>query len=120
MEKRENKVGVALISAVMVYWGVTTVLMKHALIYMSSTTYIMLRFTSAAVLVLILFGKKLYKQRSKRLLWHGMVLGLFQNNPYGMYNICNVFYKCIQFCIYRAVIFYYGSLDGVHNKKKNA
>lgn len=81
MEKRENKVGVALISAVMVYWGVTTVLMKHALIYMSSTTYIMLRFTSAAVLVLILFGKKLYKQRSKRLLWHGMVLGLFQIIP---------------------------------------
>ena len=40
-DKYENKVGVALISTVMIYWGVTTVLMKHALAYMSSTTYIM-------------------------------------------------------------------------------
>lgn len=70
MDKYENKVGVALISTVMIYWGVTTVLMKHALAYMSSTTYIMLRFTSAAVLVLLIFGRKLYQQKSKILLWH--------------------------------------------------
>lgn len=76
MDKYENKVGVALISTVMIYWGVTTVLMKHALAYMSSTTYIMLRFTSAAVLVLLIFGRKLYQQKSKILLWHGLILGL--------------------------------------------
>lgn len=81
MDKYENKVGVALISTVMIYWGVTTVLMKHALAYMSSTTYIMLRFTSAAVLVLLIFGRKLYQQKSKILLWHGLILGLLQIIP---------------------------------------
>ena len=81
MDKYENKVGVALISTVMIYWGVTTVLMKHALAYMSSTTYIMLRFTSAAVLVLLIFGRKLYQQKSKILLLHGLILGLLQIIP---------------------------------------
>ena len=70
-----------MVSGVMIYWGITTVLMKHALSYMSSVTYIMLRFTIAAVIVLVLFGRDLYRNRSPRLFLHGMLLGLFEVIP---------------------------------------
>ena len=62
MIKDDNKAGIALVSIVMSYWGITTVLMKYALAYMRSVTYIMLRFTVAAVSVLILFGKRLCRE----------------------------------------------------------
>lgn len=85
MAKHENEVGITLISMVMVYWGITTVLMKHALHYMSSTTYIMLRFTSAAILTAVVFGKPLYQQiaarKSKELFLQGVILGLLHIIP---------------------------------------
>lgn len=85
MAKHENEVGITLISMVMVYWGITTILMKHALYYMNSTTYIMLRFTSAAILIVIVFGKSLYRQlaggKSNKLFLHGMILGMLHIIP---------------------------------------
>lgn len=81
MIKDDNKAGIALVSIVMSYWGITTVLMKYALAYMSSVTYIMLRFTVAAVLVLILFGKRLCREGYPRLFLHGAILGVLQIIP---------------------------------------
>lgn len=81
MIKHENETGIALISIVMVYWGITTVLMKHVLYYMNSATYIMLRFTTAAILILLIFGKKLYKNMSRSLLVHSMIMGLIHIIP---------------------------------------
>lgn len=74
MSNSEQK-GVFLITAVMIYWGMTTVLMKNALLYMNSSTYIMLRFTSAAILLVCIYIKRYKKQLTKSLLIKGCILG---------------------------------------------
>lgn len=81
--REENKefLGIAMTAAVVAYWGFTTVLMKHALLYMSSVTYIMLRFCVAAVLVLAVYGRRLLRAASPSLLLHGLVLGLLELIP---------------------------------------
>ena len=77
MKKSETS-GLLLVSGVMVYWGFTTVMMKHALVYMSSATYIMARFLVASVPLLILYGRKLKGSLSKKLLLHGCILGVLE------------------------------------------
>lgn len=79
-EKSETS-GLLLVSGVMVYWGFTTVMMKHALVYMSSATYIMARFLVASVPLLILYGRKLKGSLSKKLLLHGCILGVLEMIP---------------------------------------
>jgi drug/metabolite transporter (DMT)-like permease len=71
---KERK-GMCFITGVMIYWGLTTVLMKHALLYMNSSTYIMLRFVCAAFIVGIIYRKRLYREFSKSLLIKGCILG---------------------------------------------
>lgn len=57
-----------------VYWGLTQVLIKHALLYMSSGTYTALRFgTAALVLVAICLVRR--ERIDRRTLLHGVVLG---------------------------------------------
>ena len=80
MKKSETS-GLLLVSGVMVYWGFTTVMMKHALVYMSSATYIMARFLVASVPLLILYGRKLKGSLSKKLLLHGCILGVLEMIP---------------------------------------
>lgn len=80
MKKSETS-GLLLVSGVMVYWGFTTVMMKHALVYMSSATYIMARFLVASVPLLILYGRKLKGSLSKTLLLHGCILGVLEMIP---------------------------------------
>lgn len=82
MKRNINEsIGNLLVSATMIYWGVTTVMMKHALQYMSSTTYIMLRFLIAAILVLPLYASRLHKNLNRSVLLHGCILGLLQMIP---------------------------------------
>ena len=73
--------GAVFLCCVETYWGLTTVLMKFALDYMSSITYIMLRFVIAGALILALFGRKLWREHSRRLFHHGFILGLLQVIP---------------------------------------
>ena len=73
--------GAVFLFCVETYWGLTTVLMKFALDYMSSITYIMLRFVIAGALILALFGRKLWREHSRRLFHHGFILGLLQVIP---------------------------------------
>lgn len=80
MKKSETS-GLLLVSGVMVYWGFTTVMMKHALVYMSSATYIMALFLVASVPLLILYGRKLKGSLSKKLLLHGCILGVLEMIP---------------------------------------
>lgn len=65
-----------MVSGVMVYWGLTTVLIKHALYYMNPATYMMLRFTSAAIIIGVALGRYLYRRMTVRLLKHGLIIGL--------------------------------------------
>ena len=67
--------GSCLLTVAAVYWGITTVLMKHILFYMNSPTYLMLRFLSAAILVLAVYGKRL-AGISLRTFMQGLVLGI--------------------------------------------
>ena len=73
--------GAVFLCCVEIYWGLTTVLMKFALSYMSSVTYIMLRFVIAGALIALLFGRRLRQALSRRLLLHGILLGLLQVIP---------------------------------------
>ena len=73
--------GAVFLCCVETYWGMTTVLMKFALDYMSSLTYIMLRFVIAGTLILALFGRRLWQARCRRLFLHGFLLGLLQVIP---------------------------------------
>ncbi len=74
-------VGMLVFTMVQVYWGVTTILMQNALHYMSSFAYTMLRFVPAGIVLLLLFGKRLYRNFSKDLLLHGALLGVYQVIP---------------------------------------
>ena len=78
---RKRIPGAVFLCCVETYWGLTTVLMKFALDYMSSMTYIMLRFVIAGTLILLLFGRRLWLARSRRLFLHGFILGLLQVIP---------------------------------------
>ena len=78
---KSESVGLILVGLVSVYWGFTTVLMKHALLYMSSTTYIVLRFVIAAALVLPVYADRIRRNMGRSLLLHGCVLGLLQLIP---------------------------------------
>lgn len=60
-------------SLVNIYWGLTTVLMKHALSYMSSSTYVGLRMLCGALFILI-FARKAEGLNRKTII-HGMILG---------------------------------------------
>lgn len=73
--------GALLLCAVEIYWGLTTVFMQFALAYTSSATYIMLRFTIAGGIMLLLFSRRLWANRGKRLLLHGFLLGVLQLVP---------------------------------------
>lgn len=82
MKAQKNEpVGLLLVSSVLLYWGFTTVMMKHALVYMSSTTYTMARFLVAAIPLLPLYGRKLAGQMTRKLFLHGCVLGLLEMIP---------------------------------------
>ena len=78
---RKRIPGAVFLCCVETYWGLTTVLMKFALDYMSSMTYIMLRFVIAGTSILLLFGRRLWLARSRRLFLHGFILGLLQVIP---------------------------------------
>lgn len=63
-----------ILAGINIYWGITQVLIKHALLYMSSSTYAALRFGTAAVLMLVL----LFARRSvpsRETVVHGVILG---------------------------------------------
>lgn len=82
MRQNINKnIGPVLIAAVMIYWGFTTILQKHALLYMTSVTYIMVRFLIAAVIVLPVYWNRLRKTVNPSFIWHGCVLGLLELIP---------------------------------------
>lgn len=81
ISSKKETTGLLLIGIVMAYWGFTTVLMKHALLYMSSVTYIMLRFCVAAAVLAPLYAKRLWEEKSRGLLLHGFILGLLQIIP---------------------------------------
>lgn len=69
----DNKVDLIKLSLVNVYWGITTILMKHALLYMNSSTYVGLRMLIGAVFI-VLFSKKI-KLDIKTIIY-GVILGL--------------------------------------------
>lgn len=82
MRQNINKIiGPVLVAAVMIYWGFTTILQKHAMLYMSSTAYIMVRFVLAAVLVLPVYWVRLRKAANRSLVLHGCILGLLELIP---------------------------------------
>ena len=64
-----------LLIAVNVYWGITTVLMKHALLYMNATTYVGIRMVLGALYSLIIFRKNLVYDNIKTLIY-GIILGI--------------------------------------------
>ena len=80
-QRNEETIGLVMVTAVMVYWGITTILQKHALLYMSSTTYIMLRFLIAALLILPVYWNQLRKSATKSTVRHGCILGFLQLIP---------------------------------------
>ena len=57
------------------YWGITTVFMKYSLLYMNSFTYVGLRMTSGALVVLLAFRKWLNDVNGNELK-QGIILGL--------------------------------------------
>ena len=82
MKQRNGEtIGLFMVTAVTVYWGFTTILQKHALLYMTSTTYIMLRFSIAAVILLPVYWNRLRKSVTKSLVRHGCILGFLQLIP---------------------------------------
>ena len=70
--KKKNYI---LLIAVNVYWGITTVLMKHALLYMNATTYVAIRMMLGALYSLIIFRKNLVYDNLKTLMY-GIILGV--------------------------------------------
>lgn len=80
-QRNEETIGLVMVTAVMVYWGFTTILQKHALLYMASTTYIMLRFLIAALLILPVYWNQLRKSATKSTIRHGCILGFLQLIP---------------------------------------
>lgn len=80
MKKRES-FGLFLVGSVLIYWGFTTVMMKHALLYMSPVTYIMVRFLAASAPLLVLYGRKLRLFANPRLILHGCILGILEMVP---------------------------------------
>lgn len=57
-----------------IYWGITQVLLKHALFYMSPIIYVMLRYGSASILLVLYFLKA--KRRIPLSTWKmGFILG---------------------------------------------
>lgn len=57
-----------------IYWGLTQVLMKFSLDFMDYRSYVMLRYTSAAIVYFVLFSKKITRINKKTIL-HGSILG---------------------------------------------
>lgn len=63
-----------MLAGINIYWGITQVLIKHALLYMSSSTYTALRFGTVAVLMLaLLFARR--SVPSRETVVHGVILG---------------------------------------------
>ncbi len=56
-------------------WGASFTLMKNVLDHMPSFIYLSLRFWIAAVLLIIVFHKS-FKHINRRVMWHGLVIGL--------------------------------------------
>lgn len=75
---KDERLGIALILGVEVYWGLTTVLMKFALLYTSSVGYIMLRFLIGAAVVWCVTGKRVWTEFSGQLILRGCILGFLQ------------------------------------------
>ena len=57
------------------YWGITTVFMKYSLLYMSSYTYVGLRMTSGALIILLTFHKWLKDIKGYEIK-QGIILGI--------------------------------------------
>lgn len=57
-----------------IYWGFTTVFMKHALFFMNSSTYVGLRMLSGAIFCFIIFRKE-WKSINKKSIIQGTILG---------------------------------------------
>lgn len=64
----------AILVGVNVYWGLTQVLIKHALLYMSSSAYTALRFSSAAIVLVVLCAVRRVRI-NPIVMRHGVVLG---------------------------------------------
>ena len=80
-QSKNETIGQIMVAGVMVYWGFTTILQKHAMTYMSSTAYIMVRFVLAAVIVLPVYWSRLWNVLTRFLLLHGCILGLLELIP---------------------------------------
>ncbi|TDW08053.1 putative membrane protein [Breznakia blatticola] len=75
MNTNKNKWAIIELFLVNAYWGYTTVLMKNVLQYMSSNAYILLRFTSAALFLCIIYYKKIRTINYKTWI-RGLLLGV--------------------------------------------
>ena len=82
MKQRDREtMGLIMVTAVTVYWGFTTILQKHALLYMTTPTFVMMRFSIAAAIVAPLYWHRLRKAATKSLILHGCILGILQLIP---------------------------------------
>ena len=72
---RDDTKGTILLVIISIYWGITAVLMKNALDYMNSVTYLFLRFLSASVFLTLIFRRKL-KYLNIVTVKRGLIVGL--------------------------------------------
>jgi drug/metabolite transporter (DMT)-like permease len=67
--------GTLILLIISIYWGLTSILMKNSLQYMTSVTYLFLRFLSASIFLLIIFYKKL-KRIKKETVIKSLIISL--------------------------------------------
>lgn len=76
----KEKKALSILILINIYWGLTTVLMKNVLYFMSPMMYIFLRFLTASITLVIIFRKQL-GLISKKNVKSGIVLGLLTVIP---------------------------------------
>lgn len=74
LNKNKSKFPYIILISVNIYWGLTQILMKHALNYMDAQAYILLRFTSASIIFLPILCKYRNEINFKKIIT-GFLLG---------------------------------------------